>query len=177
VMRTAQTEPGARVAVIGCGAVGLSAVQGARLSGAAEIHAVDVEKSKAEAALKFGATDTETGDDLDYVFDAVGVPATFELALSLLGHGGTYVAIGIPPSHATASIDLQQLFDKRIRVLVSHGGDHLASEDFPQLTESAIKGDIDLASLVTKRIRLEDVDQAFDDMRAGRVVRSVVVNP
>ena len=97
VLETAQVFEGASVAVIGCGAVGLSVIQGARLAGAAEIRALDLDERKLEQAVRFGATHTEPGR-VDFVFDVVGRRATFEQALSLIRTGGTVVLIGLSPA-------------------------------------------------------------------------------
>jgi S-(hydroxymethyl)mycothiol dehydrogenase len=175
VIHTAQVWPGARVAVIGCGAVGLSAVQGARLAGAEEIHAVDLDERKVEAARAFGATHGGPGERLDFVFDAVGVPATVAQGLAMLGHAGTLVYIGLPRPGAAAAVELESLFDRRLRIVVSHGGDHVPAEDFPRLAAWAHEGRLDLAAMVSRTIGLDDVAQAFEDMKAGDVIRSVVV--
>jgi S-(hydroxymethyl)mycothiol dehydrogenase len=175
VTETARLARGARVAVIGCGAVGLSVVQGARLAGAAEIHAIDRDRERAEAARRFGATHTDRAEGLDAVFDVVGAPETFAIALQLLGQDGTLVSIGLPRPGAEASIDLQAFFDKRLRIVVSHGGDHLPAEDFPRYAALALSGEIDLAGLVTKTIELEEVAGAFADLAAGRGLRRVVI--
>ena len=97
VLETAKVWPGARVSVIGCGAVGLSVVQGARIAGASEIRALDLDPRKAEQALAFGATSTEPGPS-DFVFDVVARRATFERAFDLIASGGTVVLIGLSPS-------------------------------------------------------------------------------
>jgi len=175
VLNTADVWEGARVAVIGCGAVGLSVVQGARLAGASEIYALDLEERKLVAAEAFGATHRGPGAKLDFVFDVVGRPETVAQGLEMLGHAGTLVYIGLPQPGAAAAIDLQQLFDRRLRVVVSHGGDHVPALDFPQLVQWAREGKIDLAGMVTKRVGLEDVAQAFDDLKAGEVIRSVIL--
>jgi Zn-dependent alcohol dehydrogenase len=67
------------------------------------------------------------------------------------------------------------VFDRRLRILVSHGGDHVPAEDFPALARLALEGKLDLAGLVTKTVSLDDVPRAFDEMRAGDVIRSVIV--
>ncbi len=175
VLNTAGVWEGARVAVIGCGAVGLSVVQGARLAGASEIYALDLDERKLAAAERFGATHRGPGAKLDFVFDVVGLPETVAHGLEMLGHAGTLVYIGLPHPGAAAAIDLQQLFDRRLRVVVSHGGDHVPALDFPQLFEWAAEGKLDLAGMVTKRIGLGDVAQAFDDLEAGDVIRSVIL--
>jgi len=175
VLNTAGVWEGARVAVIGCGAVGLSVVQGARLAGASEIYALDLEERKLSAAEQFGATHRGPGEKLDFVFDVVGLPETVAQGLDMLGHAGTLVYIGLPRPGASAAVDLQQLFDRRLRVVVSHGGDHVPALDFPQLFQWAGEGKLDLAGMVTKRIGLGDVAQAFDDLEAGDVIRSVIL--
>ena len=174
VLETARVWEGARVGVIGCGAVGLSVVQGARIAGAAEIHALDLDERKLEAAERFGATHTGPGERLDFVFDVVGRPETVQQGLSMLGHAGTLVYIGLPQPGSEVALSLERLFDRRVRILVSHGGDHLPAEDFPRLLQLALDGELDLAGMVTKTIALEDVDRAFDELKAGNVIRSVI---
>jgi len=173
VLETAKVWEGARVAVIGCGAVGLSAVQGARIAGAAEIRALDVDPRKAEQALRFGATHTEPGP-VDFVFDVVGRRSTFEQAIGLLRGGGTVVLVGIPNEGERADVDLKYLFDRRVRILVSHGGDHVAAEDFPRLAQWALEGTLDLAGMVTRTAPLDGWSDAFDAMRGGDVIRTVL---
>jgi S-(hydroxymethyl)mycothiol dehydrogenase len=175
VLKTAAVWEGARVAVIGCGAVGLSVIQGARIAGAEEIYAIDLDKRKLEEATRFGATHTGEGERLDFVFDVVGRPETVALGIRMLGHAGTLVYIGLPQPGAEAVVPLDYAFDRRLRILVSHGGDHVPAEDFPMLAKLALDGRLDLAGMVTKRIGLDDVEQAFEDMEAGDVIRSVVV--
>jgi S-(hydroxymethyl)mycothiol dehydrogenase len=177
VLKTAEVWDGAGVAVIGCGAVGLSVIQGARIAGASEIHALDLDERKLDAARQFGATHTGDAEArrLDFVFDVVGRPETVAQGLSMLGHAGTLVYIGLPQPGSEATVPLESTFDRRLRILVSHGGDHVPAEDFPRLAELAIDGRLDLAGMVTKRIALDDVEQAFADMEAGEVIRSVVV--
>jgi S-(hydroxymethyl)mycothiol dehydrogenase len=174
VLETAAVWEGARVAVIGCGAVGLSVVQGARIASASEIRAIDIDERKQEQALGFGATHTGEGP-VDFAFDVVGRRSTFELALRLLAGGGTAVLIGLSPSGEQAQIELPSFFAKRTTIRTSHGGDHLPQEDFPRLAQWAVNGKLDLAGMVTKRIALDDVPRAFDDLKAGDVIRSVIV--
>jgi S-(hydroxymethyl)mycothiol dehydrogenase len=177
VLKTARVWEGARVGVIGCGAVGLAVVQGARIAGASEIHAIDLDERKVETAARFGAT--HRGDEeakrLDFVFDVVGRRETVGQGLRMLGHAGTLVYIGLPQPGSEAIVPLEHLFDRRLRILVSHGGDHVPDEDFPRLAQLAAEGRLDLAGMVTKTIALDDVEQAFADMQAGQVIRSVVV--
>jgi len=175
VAETARVWDGARVGVIGCGAVGLSVVQGARIAGASEISALDLDERKLDAARRFGATHTGPGEELDFVFDVVGRPETVSQGLEMLGHAGTLVYIGLPQPGAAVRLDLNPFFDKRTRIVVSHGGDHLPAVDFPRLARWALDGKLDLAGLVTKTIALDDVERAFDDLRRGEVIRSVVL--
>ena len=164
VLETAHVWEGARVAVIGCGAVGLSAIQGARIAGASEIRAIDIDEGKREQATRFGATHTEPGP-VDFVFDVVSRAATFEQALGMIASGGTVVVVGLAPAGETATVDLPALFRRRARVLVSHGGDHLPHEDFPRLAQWALDGHLDLAAMVTRTGGLADWSEAFDAMQ------------
>jgi S-(hydroxymethyl)mycothiol dehydrogenase len=173
VLATANVWKGARVAVIGCGAVGLSVIQGARLAGASEIRALDLDERKLEQAVRFGATHTEPGQ-ADFVFDVVGRGETFEQALSLAGSGGTVVLIGLSPAEERATLALASLFAKRTRILVSHGGDHLPLEDFPRLAQLALGGKLDLAGMVTRTAPLAEWSDALDAMKDGSVIRTVL---
>jgi S-(hydroxymethyl)mycothiol dehydrogenase len=93
----------------------------------------------------------------------------------MLGHAGTLVYIGLPQPGAVASVPLGTLFDRRLRIVVSHGGDHWPAEDFPRLAQWALEGKLDLAGMVTKTVGLDDVERAFADLEAGEVIRSVIV--
>jgi Zn-dependent alcohol dehydrogenase len=173
VLETAHVPAGARVAVIGCGAVGLSVIQGARIAGASEIRAIDLDQGKLEQATRFGATHTEPGQ-VDYVFDVVGRTQTFEQALGMIATGGTVVLIGLSPAGETAQVDLPKLFSRRARILVSHGGDHLPQEDFPRLAQWALDGTLDLAGMVTRTAPLDGWRDALAAMRDGSVIRTVL---
>jgi S-(hydroxymethyl)mycothiol dehydrogenase len=173
-LETAKVWEGARVAVIGCGAVGLSVVQGCRIAGAAEIRAIDLDERKLETARQFGATDVGEGEELDFVFDVVGLAATVESALGMLGHAGTLVYVGLPRPGQVAQVGLERLFGTRATIRVSHGGDHLPAEDFPRLAAWALDGQLDLAAMVSREIGLDDVPDAFEEMKRGDVIRSVV---
>src|SRR5215210_789279 len=173
VIETAKVWEGARVAVIGCGAVGLSVIQGARIAGAAEIRAIDLDERKLEQARRFGATDVGEGP-VDFAFDVVGRRTTFELALSLLAANGTAILIGLSPSGEKAELGLPGLFAKRASILVSHGGDHLPQDDFPRLAQWTLDGKLDLAGMVTRTAPLDAWDEALDAMRDGDVIRTVL---
>ena len=174
VLETAKVWEGARVAVIGCGAVGLSVIQGARIAGASEIRAIDLDERKLEQATRFGATHTEPGP-VDFVFDVVARRSTVEQGLGLLSSGGTFVLIGLSPGGETVELDLPRLFAKRTAILVSHGGDHLPQEDFPQLAQWALDGRLDLAGMVTRTAPLEGWSDALEAMKGGDVIRTVLL--
>jgi S-(hydroxymethyl)mycothiol dehydrogenase len=178
VTHTTPVWRGARVAVIGCGGVGLAAVQGARIAGAAEIVAIDPDERKHEAALRFGATRAVADPEdvkVDLAYEAVGRPEAVAAALAVLDHGGTATMIGVPKAGTTVELALEPFFDTRATLRVSHGGDHLPAEDFPWLAGLALRGELDLAGMVTRTIRLEEVEAALDDLRSGHVGRTVVV--
>ena len=108
------------------------------------------------------------------MFDVVGRPETVAQGLEMLGHAGTLVYIGLPQPDAVAQLELSPFFNRRTRILVSHGGDHWPAVDFPRLAQWTLDGDLDLAGMVTKTIALDDVERGFDDLRGGEVIRSVV---
>jgi S-(hydroxymethyl)mycothiol dehydrogenase len=186
VRTTSPVRPGARVAVLGCGGVGLSAIQGARIAGAAEIVAIDVAPARLEWAGRFGATqlvDAGTADladvePVDFAYEAAGRAETLEQAVRLLAYDGTATMIGLPRPGARISLDLKDdLFDRRATLRVSFGGDHLPAEDFPELARLALDGELDLASMVTREIALEEVEDAFRDLERGNGIRSVIRFP
>jgi S-(hydroxymethyl)mycothiol dehydrogenase len=195
VLQTSPAWPGSKVAVIGCGGVGLAAVQGARLAGADRIVAVDVAPQKLEWARSFGATDVvdaskedvvssvralNDGEGIDFAYDAVGRGETLEQAVQMLDLGGTATLIGLPHRDAVTTLALgggDGLFQRRATIRVSHGGDHLPAEDIPLLAQYALDGKLDLAAMVTRTIGLDDVEQAFKDLKAGAVIRSVIQLP
>jgi S-(hydroxymethyl)mycothiol dehydrogenase len=174
VLETAKVWEGARVAVIGCGAVGLSVIQGARIAGASEIRAIDLDPRKLEQATRFGATHTEAGP-VDFVFDVVARRSTVEQGLGLLSSGGTLVLIGLSPGGETVEVDLPRLFAKRATIVVSHGGDHLPQEDFPRLAQWALEGRLDLAGMVTRTAPLDGWSDALEAMKSGEVIRTVLL--
>jgi S-(hydroxymethyl)mycothiol dehydrogenase len=191
VLNTSRPWPNANVAVIGCGAVGLSVVQGARLVDAERIVAVDLEPRKLEWARELGATDTVDasahdaveavleltgGEGVDFAYEAVGRPETVEQSVRILAHAGTATLIGVPKPDARVSFALAaELFDKRATIRLSHGGDHLPAEDFPLLAGLALEGRLDLRTMVTQTIGLDEVGGALEALRRGETIRSVVL--
>ncbi len=190
VLNTSRPWPGAAVAVIGCGAVGLSVVQGARLAGAERILAVDLLPRKLEWALELGATDAVDGskgdaveavraltggEGVDFSYEAVGRAQAVEQAVRMLGHAGTATLIGVPKPAERISFDVErELFDRRATIRVSHGGDQLPAEDFLLLASLALEGKLDLERMVTRVAELDDVEAAFRDLRGGEVIRTVL---
>ncbi len=188
VLNTARVRPGATVAVFGCGAVGVSVIQGARLAHASRIFAVDLVPRKLEWARSFGATDvidasqsdpakairSATGGGVTHAFEAVGLPQTVAQALASCELGGECVIIGVPNPKAEVTLSLSRLFFSRVTVRSSHYGDCLPARDFPLYTELYRSGALQLDQLVSQRIRLDDLESAFTAMSQGEVLRSVI---
>ncbi len=193
-LNTTPVWPGATVAVIGCGGVGLSVIAGARIANAGRIVAVDVAPQKLGWATQFGATDVVDasvadaveavreltgGKGVDFAFEATGRPEPVEQMVRMLAFAGTATMVGVQAEGAMATFDLGDpklgVFENKITLRVSHGGDTIPQSDFPQLARYYLNGQLDLDAMVTKRVGLEDVEAAFDDMRAGTAIRSVVV--
>jgi S-(hydroxymethyl)mycothiol dehydrogenase len=179
--------PGAQVAVIGCGAVGASVIQGARLARAARIFAVDKSPTRLEAARRFGATDTlvagaevvktireRSGGGVAYAFEAVGLPETLAQALAVTELGGTAVFIGVPSGSAVFSYPMAKLFYGRSSIVTTFGGDALPARDFPLIADFYRAGTLDLDGLVTQHIGLHDVEEAFAAMARGEGLRQVI---
>ncbi|MCX6405764.1 MAG: S-(hydroxymethyl)mycothiol dehydrogenase [Propionibacteriales bacterium] len=182
---------GDSVAVIGCGGVGIAAVAGARLAGAAKIIAVDLDPRKLEQARALGATHVvdaskddvvETIQELtdtfgaDVVIEAVGRPETWEQAFYARDLAGTVVLVGVPtPDMKIPEVPLIDVFGRGGSLKSSWYGDCLPSRDFPMLVDLYRQGRLDLDAFVTERIGINDVEAAFDKMHDGDVLRSVVV--
>ncbi|MEO3935821.1 alcohol dehydrogenase catalytic domain-containing protein [Dermatophilaceae bacterium Soc4.6] len=189
VRNTAAVEAGASVVVIGCGGVGLSVVQGARLAGAERIVAMDVRPEKATLALTMGATDAVDvsgvdavealhdllPDGVDYVFDAIGKTSTTEQAIRMLGLGGAAVIVGLPPAGARASFEPLVLAEADQRILGSNYGSVRPAIDIPALVDRYMDGDLMLEELVSSRQPLEAAVAALDDLEAGHALRTLLV--
>jgi Zn-dependent alcohol dehydrogenase len=191
VLRAAEVEPGASVAVIGLGGVGLSAVMGAVQAGAGTIVAVDRVEAKLEHARELGATHgVQAADDPkaikaavreaaggrpEYVLECIGLPATVELAIDLVGTGGTMVAVGIPPLRERASFDVGHLIDRSARIVGANYGWAIPEVDFPRLARLYLEGTLPVDRLIEERIRLEQVNDALDALRRGEGLRRVIV--
>ncbi|MBW3707714.1 Zn-dependent alcohol dehydrogenase [Streptomyces griseus] len=186
-INTAKVEAGSSVAVIGCGGVGISTIQGARVQGAAQIVAVDPVASRREAALRFGATEAVAPDGLadakqritggegfDYVFEVVGKPATARTAYENTRRGGTLCVVGAGAMDDTFQVNMFELFfdEKRILPSMYGGGDVLRSYERAIALWRA--GRIDLESMITHRVRLDGINDALDQMRTGESLRTCI---
>jgi len=187
VLNTARVEPGSTVAVIGCGGVGLNAVQGAALAGALRIIAVDAVETKLTIAQEFGATDVvdASGGDVvekvlnltdggvDYSFEAIGTKETAEQSFEMLRAGGTATIIGMIPQGTKIELDGPSFLREK-RIQGSSMGSNRFRIDMPRYIEFYLQGRLKLDELVTQRMKLEQVNEAFADMKQGYVARSVI---
>ncbi|MFF1510784.1 Zn-dependent alcohol dehydrogenase [Streptomyces sp. NPDC058326] len=186
-INTAKVEAGSSVAVIGCGGVGISAIQGARLQGAAQIVAVDPVESRREAALRFGATEAVApdaladakqritgGEGFDYVFEVVGRSATARTAYEATRRGGTLCVVGAGALDDHLKLSMFELFfdEKRILPSMYGGGDVLRSYERAIALWRA--GRIDLESLITHRVPLAGINEALEQMRTGAALRTCI---
>jgi S-(hydroxymethyl)glutathione dehydrogenase/alcohol dehydrogenase len=188
VMNTARIPAGSTVAVIGCGGVGLAAIQGARIAGASRIIAVDTVASKLELAKRMGATDAVnaklgdpveqvkelTGGGVEYSFEAIGLKRTAEQSFEMLRAGGTATVIGMIPVGTKIELHgVDFLYEKRIQG--SSMGSNAFRVDMPRFVELYKQGRLNLDDLISKRIALEQVNEAFEDLKKGEVARSVIM--
>ncbi|MFG3055242.1 S-(hydroxymethyl)mycothiol dehydrogenase [Kitasatospora sp. NPDC048239] len=189
-INTGNVGRGDSVAVIGCGGVGGAAVMGSRLAGAGTIIAVDIDDRKLETARTLGATHTVNsrttdpveaireltgGHGADVVVEAVGRPETYKQAFYARDLAGTVVLVGVPTPEMTLELPLLDVFGRGGALKSSWYGDCLPSRDFPMLIDLYLQGRLDLGAFVTETIELDAVEQAFERMHQGDVLRSVVV--
>ena len=189
-LNTAQVEPGATVAVLGCGGVGQAVIQGARIAGASRIIAVDGQPLKREQAKKFGATDVVDpaqgdsaaqvreltgGRGVDYAFEVVGLPETILATYNMARKGGTVCIVGMARVDAMVTFPAFQLFFEEKKILGSKYGSAHVRRDFQRFVDLIETGRLDVSHMVTRKIKLEEVNDAFRAMEAGEVIRSVIV--
>ncbi|MGH3939486.1 MAG: S-(hydroxymethyl)mycothiol dehydrogenase [Pseudonocardiaceae bacterium] len=190
-INTGQVRRGHSVAVIGCGGVGNAAIAGAHLAGATTIIGIDLDPRKLEWAKEFGATHTVNaresdvveavrehtgGFGADIVIDAVGRPETWQQAFFARDLAGTVVLVGVPtPELTVPDIPLIEFFGRGGALKSSWYGDCLPERDFPVLIDLHLQGRLPLDKFVSETIGLDDVEQAFEKMHHGEVLRSVVV--
>jgi len=187
-LNTAKVAPGSTVAVFGAGGVGLAIIQGARIAGARMIIAVDKFPAKLELAKKLGATHAVdaskgdpvaqiralTGDGVEYAFEAIGLKVAAEQAYQSLTNGGLATIVGMVPIGQKVDIDgFSLLYEKRIQGCFM--GSNRFRIDMPRIIELYQQGRLDLDDMITRRGKLEDVNEAFRAMKAGEVARTVLM--
>jgi len=186
-LNTAKVEPVSTVAVFGAGGVGLAAMQGARIAGARQIIAVDVVESKLATARELGAThivDASSGDPVakiremtkggvDYSFEAIGLRTAAAQAFDCLNIGGTATVIGMIPIGEKVEIDARMLLSER-KLQGSIMGSNRFRVDMPRHIEFYLQGRLKLDEMISRKGRLEDVNEAFRAMKAGEVARTVL---
>ena len=190
VLNTAQVQRGSTVVVTGLGGVGISAVQGARIAGAARIVVSDPVESRRHAALQFGATEAVGGDadelkaavadatggqGADYAFETAGIADLVRLGLEVTGPSGTTVVVGAPPAEHTVDIGSVTMFMLQQKRLVgSLLGDCWPNRDIPRLVALWQRGELDLKSMITHRVPLHQVNEGINHLRTTQGLRTVV---
>jgi S-(hydroxymethyl)glutathione dehydrogenase/alcohol dehydrogenase len=188
-LNTAKIRPGQSAAIIGCGGVGLSIIQGCRIAGARQIVAVDTADWKIELAITLGATDGVlvgeddvrkrvlkiSGGGVDYAFEAIGTTATAKQAVGMVNTGGTAVFVGIAPIGENVELHAAELVLRGKSILGCMMGENQFRVDMPNYVELYLNGTLKLDEMITARLPLERVNEAFDSMRKGTAARSVIV--
>lgn len=188
VFHTAGVEPGSTVAVIGCGGVGLAAINGAAIAGAGQIIAIDMVDSKLELAKVMGATHTinassgdavgevveMTGGGVDYSFEAIGLKVTAEQAFRMLGSGGTATVIGMIPVGTMIELHGVELLGEK-KIQGSNMGSNRFRVDMPRFVDFYLSGRLHLDEMISKRIKLEDVNEALDALKSGQEARHIIM--
>ena len=189
VLNTAKIEPGSTVAVFGAGGVGLAAIQGARIAGARKIIAVDMFEGKLAMAKRLGATDTvdasssdpvdeisklTDGAGVDYSFEAIGLKKVAEQAFLAIKPGGTATVIGMIPVGQKVELDGYMFLTER-KLQGSNMGSNRFRIDMPKYIDFYLQGRLNLDDMISRRGKLEDVNEAFRAMKAGEVARTVLM--
>jgi len=190
VFNTARVEPGATVAVFGCGGVGLSAIQGARIAGASRVIAIDTQQAKLDMAKRFGATDTINGksdSDVakslkkltsggpDYAFECVGSGELAGTAYRAIRRGGTAVVVGVAKATESTSVKSMTLVFEEKTLTGSYFGSCVPSVDFPRMLGLYLGGSLKLDEMITRRYPITEAPQAFADLESGKNARGVIV--
>lgn len=188
VMNAAKVTPGSSVLVIGCGGVGLNVVQGAALTGAGKIIAADILDNKLALARQFGAThtvnsrnedllsrvnDLSGGMGVEYSFEVISTGPTIRQAYDALAPGGTCVVVGAAPRGAEVSLPTQSFFDEKAIIGTRYGSARMRV-DIPRLVDLYMDKKLKLDELVSQTLPMEGVNQAFDDLKAGKVARTIL---
>lgn len=189
-LNTAKVEPGSTVAIFGCGGVGLACVQGCYIAGASRIFAIDPVEAKRTAAREMGASDAIDPDNgnpvdqvkeatqgrgVDYAFEMVGSAATILQARASARRGGTTILVGAPRMSETVTFSAWDLHVEG-RILGCSYGSAQVRRDIPRYVRFAEMGRLNLGAMISRRIKLEGLNEAFRAMRTGEVIRSVVVS-
>ena len=189
VLNTAKIEPGSTVAVFGAGGVGLAAIQGARIAGARKIIAIDMFEGKLAMAKRLGATDTVDasssdpvdeirkltgGAGVDYSFEAIGLKKVAEQAYLAIKPGGTATVIGMIPVGQKVELDGYMFLTER-KLQGSNMGSNRFRIDMPKYIDFYLQGRLNLDDMISRRGKLEDVNEAFRAMKAGEVARTVLM--
>src|SRR5207237_1454357 len=184
-LNTARVQPGSTVAVIGCGGVGQSVIQGARIAGAARIIAVDPVELKRKTAEQLGATDLinpNAGDPVaqvqaltggrgaDYTFEVIGLPETVQQAYAMARRGGTAVVVGMPRMDTTVTLPGFSLFYDEKKILGCMYGSAQVRRDFPRLISLPENGRLALGAMVSRRINLDGTNDVLGAMDARAVL-------
>ena len=189
VFNTAEVRAGSTAAVIGCGGIGLSVIQGCRIAGAGRIIAVDTAAWKLELASRLGATDVVdagagnpvppvvelTAGGVDYAFEAIGTPPTVRQAVRMARKGGTVVMIGVVPAGVNVELPGADIVLREKRILGCMMGSNRFRTDMPRYVELYRRGLLRLDEMISARLPLERVNDAFAAMREGTAARSVIV--
>ena len=188
VLNTSPVPAGASVAVIGCGGVGLAAIQGARLAYAGRIVAIDLDDAKLELAKRCGATDVVNASDdepvpalhslvpggVDFVFEAIGRPETTQQGIAMTGPQGVCTVVGMMPPTAQVLVSGTDLMmGKTLRQSIM--GSARSAADIPRLVDHALAGRLDLDVMIEGTRSLEELPTALDDLAAGRVLGRTVI--
>jgi len=186
VTETARVAAGESVVIVGLGGVGLSALLGAVLAGADPITAIDTNPEKLALATSLGATSVVQASpgltaaalaplEADHVLECIGLPSTVDLAVGLTRPGGTTTLVGMTPQGQRAGIDVYRFVDEGRRLLGSNYGSSVPAAAFPRLARLHLEGRLPVERLISERIGLDDVEEAFAAMRRGDGARRVVV--
>lgn len=188
IFNAANVTPGESVVVVGCGGVGLAAINAAKIAGAGMVIAADPLPEKRELAKVLGATHTidamaadaakqiidMTGGGAHYAIEAVGRPASAELTVASLRRGGTAIILGMMPLDCKVGLSAMDLLSgKKLQGAIM--GDNHFPVDLPRLVDFYMRGLLDLDTIIAERIALDDINAGFDKMREGHSARSVVV--
>jgi S-(hydroxymethyl)glutathione dehydrogenase/alcohol dehydrogenase len=189
VFNTAEVRAGSTAAIIGCGGIGLSVIQGCRIAGAGRIIAVDTAAWKLDLASRLGATDVVdaaagnpvppvvelTAGGVDYAFEAIGTPPTVRQAVRMARKGGTVVMIGVVPAGINVELPGADIVLREKRILGCMMGSNRFRTDMPRYVELYRRGLLRLDEMISARLPLERVNDAFAAMRQGTAARSVIV--